>query len=401
VGISSLIGVVVVLASCGPSPHSPSHASTTSIAPTTSSPVTTSTTTTTSVSGSGLAASSLQDLSWLSTTEGWALATQACATGSCARLAYTTDGGDQWQQLPDPPTAASRDCPLNGTTCVSGVRFATSMVGYLFGPSLLMTTDGGHTWQLQAGPLVETLTVADGVVFRVAYGHSGCPGPCQPTLQEAPFGSGTWQTLIGQLSTPDRSSLAQIVASGQDLLVAMYGSQAGPFSAQATVYRSTDVGGSWQLMSDPCAVQGPSGVEEDLIDLAGAPGGFFAGLCSPHVGTGSFVMTSTDGGSSWQKVGALPAGQILNELAAASSSTLAVSTGATSGAGPFTAQVFVSTDGGQRWTRAASDSQQITSMGVPAWLGFETSQVGRWIGDPHSVWTTDDGGNHWTQAPFP
>ena len=41
----------------------------------------------------GLKDAFLQDLSWISTTEGWAMASQPCATGLCVRLANTTDGG--------------------------------------------------------------------------------------------------------------------------------------------------------------------------------------------------------------------------------------------------------------------------------------------------------------------
>ncbi len=367
--------------------------------PTATAPLSFSTTAT-----SGLADSFLQDLTWVSTTEGWALAGQPCTMGTCARMADTTDGGSHWQELPDPPVQAPSTQGVSpgcfNTSCVDGVAFATPSIGYLYGPSLLLTTDGGQSWQSETGPQIETLAVADSAVYRVAYDHTGCPGPCQPTLQEAPIGSDTWRTLVGVLATPDRSDTAQIVSSDSTLLVAMYGSQAGPVSAQAVVYRSTDAGGSWREGPDPCSGQGPAGLEEDLIDLASAPGGFFAALCSPHTGVGSFVVTSTDDGTSWQKAGPLAAVQDLSQLAAASSSILAVSTGATSGAGPFTAHLFVSTDGGQHWTRVASDSQQETPSGVPAWLGFETAQVGRWIGDPHSVWTTNDGGAHWSQSPF-
>lgn len=334
-----------------------------------------------------LADTFLQDLSWVSPTQGWALAAQPCGTGRCVLLAYTTDGGSEWQVLPNPPT-------------LGALRFATPTVGYLYGPSLFMTTDGGHSWQAQGGLQVETLAVIDGAVYRVAYDGTGCPGPCQPTLQKASIGSSIWRTLIGQPATPGRSGSAQIVGSGSTLLLATYGSQAGPVSAQAILYRSTDGGGSWQQMPDPCSGQGPTGMEEDLIDLAGAPGGFFAGLCSPHAGSGSFVVTSRDDGSSWQKAGPLPA-QGLSQLAAATATTLAVSTqGISYGSGPSVSQLFISTDAGQHWILAKSDAQQVTSLGVPGWLGFETAQVGRWIGDPHSIWTTNDGGDHWAQSPF-
>jgi photosystem II stability/assembly factor-like uncharacterized protein len=182
----------------------------------------------------------------------------------------------------------------------------------------------------------------------------------------------------------------------------MYGDQAGPFSAQAVLYRSADAGGSFEQLSDPCSGMGSAGTEEDLIDLTSAPGGFFAGLCSPRTGTGTFVATSNDEGSSWQRAGALPGAQDQGWglVAAASSTTLVVATGSTSGAGPDTARLLISTDAGRTWTTAASDAQEITSAGIPAWLGFETSQVGRWIGDPHNVWITKNGGEHWDRIAF-
>lgn len=349
----------------------------------------------------GLASSTLADLSWVSATEGWALASHPCPAGSCARLAHTTDGGAHWQALPDPPAQLqdeNTDCATR--KCVSGVRFASPAIGYLYGPALLLTTDGGRTWHPEPGPSVETLTVAGGQVYRVAYDSSGCPGPCQPTLQAAVAGSTTWRTLIGQLAEPGRSNTAQIVASGSSLLVAMYGSEAGPVSAQAIVYRSADDGATWQQRTDPCTGRGAGGQEEDLIDLAAAPGGFFAGLCSPHSGTAAFAVTSGDGGESWRQLGALPGIPALDLLAAASPATLAVSTGVMYGGGGYTARLLVTTDGGQHWSAAASDTQRLSQGVTPAWLGFGTSRAGWWIGDPHSIWTTGDGGAHWTQVAF-
>jgi len=350
----------------------------------------------------GLADASLTDLSWVSASDGWALAAQPCATGTCARLAHTSDGGSHWTALPDPP-AHLQDGTVDCATavCVSGVRFANPSVGYLFGPALLMTTNGGRSWQPQPGPQIETLTVGAGRVYRVAYTQSGCPGPCQPSLQDAAIGSTAWHPIIGQLAAPGRSDSAQIVTAGSTLLLALYGSQAGPVSAQATVYRSTDAGGSWQRQPDPCSGGGGAkGQEEDLTDLAAAQGGFFAGLCSPHTGNGTFVVTSTDAGGSWQRAGTLPNIQPLALLAAASPTTLAVATGPVSGGGTLTAQLLLSTDAGGHWNAAATDTQQLTQTTTSAWLGFETSQVGRWIGDPHSIWTTHDGGQHWLRTAF-
>ena len=100
-----------------------------------------------------LAYSSLLSTSWISATEGWALAAQPCAAGTGTRLAHTADGGQYWQVLPDPPAASqdgTTDCTVHA--CVSQVSFASSTIGYLYGPALLMTTDGGLTWHVQPGP---------------------------------------------------------------------------------------------------------------------------------------------------------------------------------------------------------------------------------------------------------
>jgi hypothetical protein len=352
----------------------------------------------------GLANSWLVDLSWVSATDGWALAAQPCVSGTCARLAHTTDGGVHWQALPSPPAQlqdGTVDC--SRVACVSGMQFASPTVGYLYGPALLMTRDGGRTWHAQPGLQVETLTIVGSQVYRVGYDHGGCPGPCLPTLQRATIGSSAWRPLISQLAYPDGSDAAQIVSAGSTLLLAMFGNQAGPLPAQAVVYRSADDGATWQQSTDPCSGRGAggNGEEDDLTYLAGAPAGLLAGLCSPRSGSGTFVVTSSNGGQSWQTAGAPPGVQAPALLAAASQTTLAVSTGAVGGSGAFTARLLVTTDAGEHWTTAATETQQIPQAGVPAWLGFETSQTGTWISGPHSIWTTKDGGLHWTRTRFP
>ncbi len=351
----------------------------------------------------GLADEFLQQLSWASPAVGWALASQPCDTGTCVRLAHTTDGGRGWHALPDPPVRCSTGIGSFNPACVSEVSFASPAVGYLYGAGLLMTTDGGTTWHPLPGPEVESLTIVAGEVWRVAYRHTGCPGPCDPFLQKAKVGSRAWRTVIAQLATPGRSGSSQIVASGSTMLLALYGSQAGPVSAQATVYRSTNAGVTWQRQRDPCAGKGPGGrhVEEDLNNLTAARGGFFAGVCSPHAGSGIFVITSTDTGLSWQKSGSVSS--VLGSSAlitAASPTTLAISTGASAGAGPYTPRLLLSTDAGNRWRTVATDPQQLTQEGAPAWLGFQSPRFGSWLADPHAVWSTADGGANWTKTAF-
>jgi hypothetical protein len=355
-----------------------------------------------------LAHSSLLSTSWISPTEGWALASQPCAKGTCTQIAHTSNAGQTWQVLPA-PAARVQDGSVNCSvqTCVSQISFASPEIGYLYGPALLETTDGGLTWHADPGPQTETLTVAGGQVYRVAYTNTGCPGPCQPSLQEAAVGSANWRTLIGQLDEPGRSDSAQIVASGADVLVALYGSLAGPVPAEAVVYRSADGGGTWRQAADPCGGLGPNGPkqEEDLTALASAPGGFFTGICAPHNITSTFVITSADAGATWRSTAATPRGSWLGFVAAASPTTIAVASGAISGGGTDAAQLLITADGGRSWVTAATDTQSLgtgnpIAGSAPAWLGFETPQVGHWLGDPHGIWTTTDGGQRWIRTAF-
>jgi photosystem II stability/assembly factor-like uncharacterized protein len=298
------------------------------------------------------------------------------------------------------PWKSQIECP--DRACVSHVSFATPAIGYLYGPALLMTTDGGLTWHAQPGPLTETLAIAGRRVYRVIYTSTGCPGPCMSSLEEAAAGSAHWHTLIGQLHEAGRSDSAQIVASGSDVLLAIYGSLAAPVPARAVVYRSADGGATWQQVADPCSGRGPNGSkqEEDLTALAAAPRGFFAGLCAPHDIAGTFVIISADGGATWRRTAATPHGSWFGIVAAATRATVAVATGPTGGNGTFTARLLVSADGGQHWVVAAIDTQPLAIGVGPAWLGFQTPLVGHWLADPHAIWTTTDGGLHWTKSAF-
>src|ERR1700733_351425 len=352
-----------------------------------------------------LAYSSVLSTSWISATEGWVLAAQPCAAGTCTRLAHTTDGGRSWQVLSDPPTATqdgTTDCTVHA--CVSQVSFASPTIGYLYGPALLMTTDGGLTWHVQPGLQTGTLTIAGGQVYRGAFTSDGCPGPCQPSLQEAPAGSADWRTIIGQITEPDRGSFGQIAVSGPDVLIDMIGSLAGPFPAYAIVYRSTDGGATWaRQAADPCSGLGPGGPaqEDDLIGLAAAPGGFFAGLCYRRESRDAFVITSADAGATWQATAAAPPGQALGLVAAASPDTVAAATEGPGRDGAWTSRLLVTTDGGRHWDAAATDVQDLGGGGnAPAWIGFETPRAGQWLGDAHGLWKNPDGGPAWTRTAF-
>jgi len=337
------------------------------------------------------------DLTWVDAERGWALAAIPCATTWCPRVAATRDGGRSWTVLPTPP-----GLPADWWTQVSQIRFATSRIGYLFGPDLYQTGDGGRSWRRVPAPPVETLEPVAGSVIRVVYDHLGCPGPCDRTVQEAADGSGTWHTLLRiPLASDNGGITAQVIWPGGPVLyIPVYGNPAGGQGAShAVIFRSTDGGGSWQRLTDPC---GGTGLQtHTAVELAAAPGGFVAALCASISGLSrTYVRVSADFGSSWGPPRTVFADSHL--IAAAGPAWLVVATGGVGGSGPFSYRLAVSANDGRRWTTEIVGSAQLTS-GAPAaaFLEFDDSGVGWWVSDEHDFWTTDDGGLHWLRLAFP
>jgi photosystem II stability/assembly factor-like uncharacterized protein len=348
----------------------------------------------------------LVDVSWIGNQAGWALAAAECsAHGLCARLYSTVDGGQHWQRLPDPPGCLVAACNqgLSTAASISKITFATLSTGYLYGAGFYVTGDGGNTWtEVPASP-VEDVETSGGAVYRLTYDHTGCPGPCQRTLEVAPAGSSTWRRLLRLPPNPgNTTAAARVIVQARDLYVPMYGNQAGGAGTAKTVlFRSLDGGTTWLQLADPCGQAELS--EHDAVAFAAAENGFLASLCSARAGSGQegpFVITSTDAGQNWGSRHVVPAAVGL--IAAASANVLAVASPPISGYGPYTYRLLASANGGATWSTSISDPE-VLAVNAPgtAFLAFQDSKSARWIGDATAIWTTDDGGNHWIRRQFP
>ena len=373
-------------------------------------PSTRSTSVRSSQGSAGLRGGYVIDLTWISDDAGWALAAAPCSHGLCLRIARTEDGGRTWSALPDPPaylSASSSAEYCDRQPCVDHLRFATATVGYLFGPSLLITHNGGMSWTRVMSPWVESLEPGPGEVVRIVYNHDGCPGPCQRKIEAALAGSDDWRVLrtisLGQVSS-DAVSAEVIRARPRAIYVAIYGNvAAGAGTQQTTIYRSLDAGRSWARLGDTC---GGAGVHvQDAIAIAATPDGFLAALCLPRTQLGATsVTTSSDEGRSWSPRHAVPqTGDFRPDVIAVASPTdLVISNSLAGGSGPYTYTLMLSTDGGTRWSSVVSDREQLDPNAPQvSYLGFQDSLVGRWVGYPHATWTTADGGLQWTQQLFP
>jgi hypothetical protein len=209
---AAVLVVLVVLAGCGSSKPASVPSSTAPAAPVTASPsagAATSPPTSAPPSAQVADPVDVQDVSFVSADQGWAL-------GS-GELVTTTDGGARWTRLPGPPAGAAH------------IRFASPQVGYAWTAtgSLWITTNGAASWKRGGLTQVLSLETAAGWVWSIAG-----PQP-YPTIWRARAGSPVWANLG---ATPDRS--ATLTVHGEVAYVV--GQQgAGPIAPSLDVFAGT------------------------------------------------------------------------------------------------------------------------------------------------------------------
>jgi len=318
---------------------------------------------------------------FVSTNAGWTLG-RACQGSSCpAVLMHTTNGGRSWSQVPAPDAQLS----VEGVAAV--VRFANAHDGWIFGPQLWSTHDGGANWRrvaLQvpggtptqmalevAGPNVVAVTISDRV-----------------TLWSSPIDHDDWRASnvtvnIGAGPIPQ----AQLAANGSEawmLLVNRTLAGAARF-----------VNGQWETWTAPTS--GNLGGHNRLA-VASRTDVFIVGDNAFGQWPGpesTKIFTSANGGATFDAGVVIPDVFSADAFAAASPTTLAVSgSGAQNGA-----FVEMSRDAGASWT----DASALPGTAIVAQLGFTTGAQGFLIttGSSPVMQMTYDSGSTWHTVRFP
>ena len=134
----------------------------------------------------GFAAASV---TFVSSDDGWALGT----VGGALALARTQDGGSTWTSVTPPPTHFSGQ-GVEASSGVSGIRFANTEDGWVYGPELWATQDGGSTWTeislpgVAAGSPVWSLETSGGIVAAAVQ----ATGTASLDIETSPVGSSAW-----------------------------------------------------------------------------------------------------------------------------------------------------------------------------------------------------------------
>jgi photosystem II stability/assembly factor-like uncharacterized protein len=320
-------------------------------------------------------------------------------------VAPTSDGGAQFGPL---VVATAWNC-ANGSPANS-LAFDDHGDGFLYGPNLFVTYDGGKSWTKH--PQRGTVLSVEALGSSVWMVESGCSSTssslaCPLRLWKSTDGGRTWSS--SSTSDPPNAMVSPSAgeAQGQTWLVRVSRSSAyvlssppiGPAgtSPDAPMWFTSNGGVSWSNRSIPCALPSNS------VALSVTPNGKLIAVCAGEPGAGlqmKAVLSSTDRGTTWTvdstcsasncTTNPLSAGY-LGGIDAVSAGTVYLYGGRSS--------LLVSHDGGAQW-QAVEPLIGDTSGGTQQAIFFNDSdgvvlgENGN-NGDQSTLWSTRDGGTSW------
>jgi hypothetical protein len=394
------VGLAVGCGSAAPpgaSSTSSSHAATSApgggSAPAPSRPAPASTSTTAPPASSAAVPANFEPVSasFWSPAQGVALGGVGCTAqrhACTARLAVTADGGAHWRFVtaPDVRLFNSAGDILTQSSAVGGVVFADRLDGWLYGPGLYATHDGGAHWSKivlggdiisSLGGGVATMAVSSGSTYAVVSPDPFYGKPDE--LYKSPARRNAW-ARAGRMT----ATLATFATSGR---AAWFASGAG-FGAPATPLWATADGVHWHQYPFACPAS------YGLQSIAAASLSDLVFLCTGESSMGHTekqVLRSADGGKTGHLVGPAPLPGVGGVLAVPPHSSAVIT---------LAAEYFLyrSADGGKTWKTV------LFYGGGAAWssLSYVSRMVGSVVVSSGGQWLlrTTDAGLTWHRIAF-
>ncbi|MEO8610685.1 MAG: hypothetical protein ABI690_22500 [Chloroflexota bacterium] len=323
---------------------------------------------------------------------------------------HTTDGGQTWQVL-------SVLCAGSWTACssptsapqVNELRFANLQDGWAFSPELYSTHDGGTTWNKEAvNGTVWALEVTNGKVWTLqGVCATDFPSWCNLNVITSADNGQTWQS---SQPLPEMRPEKLVVLDSETALVLYFPAiekASGPntpepeidYGELATesprIIATSDGGSTWQALSFPAACDG----YWNIFDLAATDRQNLWFACG-SIGAGPWgakrVLTSSDGGQSWQlkaKVN-LPEEPDYNITSYGALINLYTFSAQSAWMMLYRADPIVTNDGGQSWqtlTIAPAGATQDLSDKRLIWV--DPDHI--WYVNADQLYSTHDGGLTW------
>jgi photosystem II stability/assembly factor-like uncharacterized protein len=329
-----------------------------------------------------------QSVTFVSLSMGWVLGSAPCKPTTCLVLLETTDSGRTWTSRPVPPTNPATIGYASAGSGVGAVRFADAEDGWLFGPDLWSTHDGGVHWARQPLPgdptmtMVEALETARGVVHAVLYDFAAIPGV---KIESSPTGRDAWvRSKVSIELGAGPVAHAQLVIQGSGGWIVE--------NDRGVVGGARLVNGAWRPWRPPC-----DPVNDGSATLAAATANDLVALCNDSFlgPPGIRLYASRDGGSTFlRSTPSLPPSGDYTSVATPRAGTLVTNGSNADG----TLALLESLDSGTTWTTVYSDGDA-----TPADMGFTSPLQGAAV--ESSMQTsgfimTFDGGRHWNPVIF-
>ncbi|OJV99144.1 MAG: hypothetical protein BGO39_16955 [Chloroflexi bacterium 54-19] len=336
------------------------------------------------------------DFSFINSNQGWAAGSYCTPFGYCQVVVkMTTDGGRSWQART--PVSAEPTYFMDETSNhkkVGGIYFVSASDGWLFGPGLFSTHNGGASWQDEkfSEDVIE-LTSAGSKILAVT---RTCPQPpngtnCKYGLLSSSDKGHTWQKMP-ELPTIPGPAAQLLTSTANDFWLLSWGTAFDPSDKTPpapTMAVTHDGGKSWQTLTNPCQ-------EDNWINARlSANSQEFWLLCASTPATAQqlkYLYLSRDGGKTWQEIGAKE-----GTVSGYNSSF------ATSGPGKLWLAstrytLMTSSDGGQNWKMAIPLEVLNPGDGGVGPVKFVDATHG-WVGGAQGqIFLTNDGGTTWTSV---
>jgi hypothetical protein len=324
--------------------------------------------------------------SFVSAQTGFVLGARGCSMLPCqALLEKTVNGGKTWTSVKAPKVDLVPPFTTTPASAVDAVRFENARDGWLFGPGLWATTDGGAHWhKASIKGAVVALAAADGVVYASVQPALG--GLSAARLRESKVGSSAW-------------TLVKNVRPAAALTVSGHSAWAGIAPELST---TTDSGKHWSKLPFNCPA---SALTPSAIAAASARDVAIA--CSdqsyPKPGLSiKEVFSSANGGRTFRKTAGQPAeaGQVI-ALALPPDHPKLITMSAASGATYF----YESANGGKTWRQKTffDGGRYFRDL---AYVSATTGYVVHFSGDPFLAYTlglmkTRNDGKTWKTIAIP
>jgi uncharacterized protein (TIGR03437 family) len=231
----------------------------------------------------------------------------------------TTDGGATWKPLTDQESSLASGAivldPVNPDTVYVGTGEENFASDSYYGAGILKSTDGGNTWTNIVGPFLRARIGA--IAIHPADGRT-LLCTTQTGVWRSTDSAANWVRVLGTSGTGFAAGTAVVFdPTDGNIVYAALGSVNG--DPKNGVYKSTDAGNTWRLAGGSGANALPV-ADAGRIDIGIAPSNpstLYVSIqdsSSNNFGALLGIWKSTDAGSTWNKLSAVPASAFAKQL---------------------------------------------------------------------------------------